>query len=98
MDDIDTTLEWGRKLYKVLDCYHSSLWRQHSKIPTYQHERDQMISTVHTLDECFRALMAEPEAEGWYFGIATIDNLAHGIGNLLITIRNELLLAIAFRH
>jgi hypothetical protein len=98
MDDIDQTIEWGSRLYGVLDCYRSCLWRQHSRIPTRPSEREQMKTTIHTLDDIFHELMEQPEAEGWYYGIYTADNLAYGLANLLIAARNELLCTIAIRH
>ena len=98
IDDIDTEDEWGSKLYRVLKCYQSSLLRQYQKQPTSSAEREQMKESIQALDECFHALMEEPEMAGWFYGIDTDDNLGYGIANLLITVRNELLLAIAIRY
>jgi hypothetical protein len=101
IDDLDTDTPLGQKLYRVLETFRCLLMRQYHGFDTDQAEQEQMKETIHTLDEVFLELRGQPEAEGWYFGIDSADNLAYGLGNMLITVRNELLLQVgpfAYKH
>jgi len=98
MADIDHTDEWGRRLYSILESYWFMLVRQQKKFTTDPSEREEMKTTIHSLDEMFHELMEQDGMQHWYYGVQAGDNLGFVLGNLLIQVRNELLVAIAIRN
>lgn len=98
MSDVETEDELGQQLHKILECYMFMLIRTKHRFTTDPSEREDMITTIHFLDELFHQILEQPEAKGWYFGIQADNNIAYSLANLLIQVRNELLIAIAIRH
>jgi hypothetical protein len=94
MATVATEFEEGAKLYQILQTYVHSLLRQQHGFTTDAEEFDQMKETIHSLDELFISLREEPEMESWFYGIYDANNLGYALLNLLIHVRNELLLTI----
>ena len=97
MADIETSDEYGRKLYSILEPYLYLLIRQHKGFTTDPEEFQEMKNTIHALDALFCDLMSQQDGDGstgtteCRLATTCVSRLA----NLLIQIRNELLIAIA---
>ena len=72
------------------------LIRAKHRFSTDPEEFEEMKSTIHSLDEMFHELQEQPEATGWFFGIQAGNNIVYSLCNMLIQVRNELLLSIAY--
>ncbi|MBB5331795.1 hypothetical protein [Tunturiibacter gelidoferens] len=97
MADAATEHEEGIKFYKILECYVHSLLRKQHGLATDAEEVEEMKQTIHSLDELFLSVREEPEMEGWFYGIQG-NNLGFALCNLLIHVRNEMLLSIPYQR
>ena len=95
MADIDSEDKNGQKMFRVFRTYLEMLIRQREGFSTDADEFEDMKAVIEPLDECFWELREEPEMQGWFFGNPSGNNMAYALANLLIQVRNELLISIA---
>jgi hypothetical protein len=98
MANAATEYEEGSKLYKILEVYVHCLLRQQHGFGTDAEEFDEMKETIHSLDDLFLSIREQPEMKDWFYGIQAGNNLGFALCNLLINVRNELLLSIPYQR
>jgi hypothetical protein len=96
MGDIDISDYWSLILHQTLKVYQASLLRRYENKPTTAADFDRICNTIIDAADILEQLQ-ENESElmaDWYYGIPTVDNVAHGLANLLCRLRVDLLVVI----